>query len=288
MKVAAPAKINLFLSVGPRAGSGLHEIESVMQTISLADEMSLETAETLTLDIEPAESVDADENNTVVRAARAFVSATGVSEGASMRLLKRIPVAAGLGGGSADAAATLVGLNELWGTRISKKALARIAAGVGSDVAFCVYGGTAGVHGTGEAVAPIPVRGTLWWVIGMPAASVSTRDVYERFDEMNPGPDLADPWEIADALARGDVETIGAALRNDLEPASSALVPIDGRAPLLEASALGAVLSGSGPAWCGLARDEDHAREIAGPVAESFARVEVAHSLTHGPRIIER
>jgi 4-diphosphocytidyl-2-C-methyl-D-erythritol kinase len=205
-----------------------------------------------------------------------------------MTLRKRIPVAAGLGGGSADAAAALVGLNELWGSRISKKALAKIAAGIGSDVPFCVYGGTAAVRGTGDIVSPLPVARAVWWVVVAPEGALSTAAVYETFDELSPSPSLGDPWEIADALARGDAERLGAALRNDLEEASASLLPSRARSLLVDAGAIGAVQSGSGPVWCALARDEDHAREIAAKVASDFARVEVVHSIDHGPKIIEK
>ncbi|MBI4730253.1 MAG: 4-(cytidine 5'-diphospho)-2-C-methyl-D-erythritol kinase [Acidobacteria bacterium] len=287
MRVEAPAKINLFLSVGPRRASGLHEISSVMQAVSLADDLRLDPAAGLGLSVEPPGAVPGGEDNLAMRAARALASATGATDGAALRLAKRIPVAAGLAGGSADAAAALVGLNELWGCGLSRKALEAVGAQVGSDVAFCVRGGTAGIQGTGEILAPLACRLPLWWVIAVPGAALSTAEVYARFDDLG-GPGLGDPWEVADALARGDLDRLAASLRNDLEPAAEALLPgLSGaREALLAAGAVGAVQSGSGPAWMGLARDEEHAREVAARAAREFARVEVAQSLSTGARIL--
>jgi 4-diphosphocytidyl-2-C-methyl-D-erythritol kinase len=288
VKVVAPAKLNLYLSVGARRPDGMHEIESVMQAVSLYDDLIVSPSASLTLRVSPPAAVPEDESNLVLRAARALGEATGAPRSGELELVKRIPVAAGLGGGSADAAAALVGLNDLWGTRISKKALARLGAGVGSDVPFCVYGGTAAVRGMGENVAPLPAA-TLWWVIAVPEGSLSTAAVYERFDALGGAASVeGDPWEVADALARGDAPRLGASLRNDLEPASASLLSFDGREALLSAGAVSAVLSGSGPAWCGLARDDEHAREVAERAASSFARVEVVRSLEHGARIVER
>jgi len=291
VKLSAPAKINLYLWVGDRRADGFHQIESVMQSVSLADELEVEPSAVVSLDVEPAGAAPEDESNLVVRAVRALIAAVGTNTGASLRLTKRIPVGAGLGGGSSDAAATLVGLNDLWVAGVSRKALEKLGAGVGSDVPFCVRGGTAAVRGAGEALAPLAVRTPLWWVIGMPAGTLSTADVYERFDALGGRRgDEADPSAVADALARGDMGHLGASLRNDLEAAAESLVDGLGsaRTALLDAGALGAVMSGSGPAWCGLARDEDHALEIATAVERFFARVWVVCSLERGPRILDR
>jgi 4-diphosphocytidyl-2-C-methyl-D-erythritol kinase len=157
-------------------------------------------------------------------------------------------------------------------------------------VPFCVRGGALVVRGAGEALAPLVVRSELWWVIAMPPEPLSTADVYARFDSLgSPGLE-SDPSALADALARGDLERVGASLRNDLEPAAMSLLPTPGsvRDALLGAGALGAVMSGSGSAWCGLARDETHAQEIAGHVRSTVDRVWVARSLDRGVRIVER
>jgi 4-diphosphocytidyl-2-C-methyl-D-erythritol kinase len=287
MKLTAPAKINLFLSVGGRRGDGLHEIESVMQGVSLADEVTLAAADDFGLGVRPAGAAPDDETNLAMRAARAFAGMHGIDRAARIEIQKRIPTAAGLAGGSADAAATLVGLNQLWGVRVSKKALEKIGAGLGADVPFCVRGGTAAARGAGESLSALPSPKPVWWVLGISGASLSTADVYEEFDRLGGGR-VEDPYDVADALARSDVERLASALRNDLEPAALSLAPQirTGRDALGAAGALAVILAGSGPTWVGLARDEAHAYEVAGAVAHDFARVEVAHSVEHGPKEI--
>jgi 4-diphosphocytidyl-2-C-methyl-D-erythritol kinase len=286
MKVLAPAKINLFLSVGQRREDGLHEVSSVMQAVSLYDTLVFAPSEERTLDVSPPGWAPEDESNLVSKAVRAM-GASGAA-GARITLRKEIPAGAGLGGGSADAAATLVGLNELWRCGKSRKALEKLGAAIGADVPFCVRGGTAAATGAGQVLSPLVVREAVWWVIGLPEASLSTAKVYEAFDR-ECAPSLQDPFEVADALARGDLDRLAVALRNDLEPAASSLLPeaSSARARLLSAGALAAVMSGSGPAWCGLARDEAHAGEIAGRASAGFARTFVVRSLERGPQLVE-
>lgn len=290
MRVTAPAKINLYLAVGTRRADGLHEIESVMQSVSLIDEVLITVSDAASLDVSPPGAAPEDESNLVVRALRAMVTAAGRSVSVAIALEKRIPMGSGLGGGSSDAAATLVGLNDLWECGISRKALEKVGAGLGADVPFCVRGGTAVARGAGEALAPLAVRGELWWVIAMPSESLVTADVYARFDALGGAPPESDPSGLADALARGDVERVGSSLRNDLEPAALDLLPSlsSVREALLSAGALGVVMSGSGSAWCGLARDEGHAAEVADAMGSKVDRVWVVHSLDRGPRIVQR
>jgi 4-diphosphocytidyl-2-C-methyl-D-erythritol kinase len=302
VRVLAPAKVNLYLWVGPRRPDGLHQVETVLQAISLADELELSAADRLTLDVSPPGAAPEDASNLVVAAVRALAAAAGRAGGAALRLRKRIPAAAGLGGASADAAAALVGLNALWELGLSRKALERIGAGIGADVPFCVRGGTAVARGAGELLAPLAVARPLWWVVALPdGAALETARVYARFDEMGGAGGVGgtggaqgpagepDPSALADALARGDLARVAAALRNDLEEAAVSLEPATAalREALLDAGALGAVMTGSGPAWCGLARDEAHAEEVAGRLRGRFRRAFVVRSLDHGPRILE-
>jgi len=286
VKIRTPAKINLFLSVGRRNADGLHELLSLMQAVSLFDEVSFEPAEELSLEVQPIGAVPDGDENLVLRGARALAAMQGVEAGARIVLEKRIPVAAGLAGGSADAAAALIGLNELWGLGVSRKALQRIGAGVGSDVPFCLQGATAVVGGTGSDLSAVPCLRPVWWVLATPDLSLSTAAVYAEFDRLGGG-STDDPYEVADALARADLDRLAESLRNDLQPAALSLAPEIARAgdALREAGALAVSLSGSGPTWLGLATDEARAREIAGRAAASVARVEVVHSITHGPRI---
>lgn len=280
MNLDAPAKINLLLTVGPLRDDGLHELVSVMQTVSLTDTLTIERADAVTLDVVPIGSAPEDGTNLVAKAATALRAAHDVRAGAALILTKRIPVGAGLGGGSADAAATLRGLKQHWDLGVSRKALEKMAASLGSDVPFCVRGGTAIVAGGGEEVISLPVKAPMWWVLGISDASLATAEVYRAFDRLGGG-QTGDAYAMSDAIARGDLDTVATSLRNDLEPAAFSSLPglSDGRAALVEAGAVGAVLSGSGPTWLGLARSEEHANEVASRAADDFARTLVVVSV---------
>lgn len=284
MKVDAPAKINPFLSVGHRGSDGLHELCSVMQAVSLYDTLTISPGDWSATGVEVA-----DEHNLALRAARTLASLQGVDASVSIQISKRIPIAAGLAGGSADAAGALIGCKELWGLPVSRKALEKIGAALGSDVPFCVRGGTAVVRGTGADLGALNVRGTVWWVVGISASTLSTAEVYAEFDRLGGG-SVDDPYEVADALARGDLARLAGALRNDLQQAAVSLQPAiaDGLRAVEKAGALAGIVSGSGPTVLGLASSDEHAAEIAGRCADAFARVEVVHSVEHGPRVTER
>lgn len=288
MRLRAPAKVTPFLSVGPRRADGFHEVEAVMQAVSLFDVVSLEDAADLSVSVMPAGAAPEDDGNLALRAARSFAALHPSGEGVRIGIEKRIPVAAGLGGGSADAAATLVGLNRMWDARISLKALEKVGATLGADVPFCVRGGTAAARGFGENLSVLPCPSPIWWVLGVSGASLSTADVYEEFDRIGGGR-VDDPYDVADALARSDVSRLAESLRNDLEPAALSLAPAirSGRDAMGAAGALAVVLAGSGPTWLGLARDEVHARAVASSAEGDFARVEVVHSVAHGPKVAD-
>jgi 4-diphosphocytidyl-2-C-methyl-D-erythritol kinase len=281
MRVRAPAKLNPFLSVGSLRADGYHEIESVMQSVSLYDTLTLAPAHALAIE----DPLGLGPSNLALRAASALGALHG-GRGAALSLSKSIPVAAGLGGGSADAAAALVGCNALWGLNVSRKALEKIGATIGADVPFCVRGGTAAVRGIGETMSSLPVRAPVWWVLGTSHLALSTAAVYAEFDRLGGG-EIGDPYEVADALARGDLARLAESLRNDLQPAALSLHPsLDaGRRALIDAGALAVVLAGSGPTWCALCSSEAHAREVAARAAAAFVRAEVVHSVDHGARI---
>jgi 4-diphosphocytidyl-2-C-methyl-D-erythritol kinase len=181
-----------------------------------------------------------------------------------------------------------MGLNRMWDARVSLKALEKVGATIGADVPFCVRGGTAAARGFGENLSVLTCPTPVWWVVGISGASLSTADVYDEFDRLGGGR-IDDPYDVADSLARADVERLATALRNDLERAALSLAPQirSGRDALGAAGALGVILAGSGPTWLGLARDEAHARSVAASVEGDFARVEVVHSIAHGPRIVD-
>ena len=265
----APAKINPFLRVLGRRGDGYHDIETLVLPVTLADGVQATAAKELELWVmgERAGEIPKDESNLALRAAVALQKRVADPRGARILLSKRIPVAAGLGGGSADAAAVLRALDRLWDCGLGTEGLLEVAAEVGSDVPALVHKSPTLVRGRGELVEPIVVPKT-WWVIVTQAFEVSSGDAYMWWDE-DGGQTGPDPGPLMDALTAGDVESARGILFNDLEvPVSSRHPQIaEAREDLLAAGSLGALMSGSGPTVAGLARDATHANELAKAVA---------------------
>lgn len=317
LRVRVPAKINLHLAVGPRRPDGYHDVVTVLQTVSLHDTLRMQVLGdahaahashpsarrrmqvSLTLDGDgQAAGVPADANNLVLVAARGLMGHLGIASASGtdadgtasrsrMHLTKRIPVAAGMAGGSADAAAALVGLNRLWGADLDVATLCAIAADIGSDVPFCVMGGTGLATGTGTSVARVLTRGAMHWVIGIDRSPLSTADVYAAFDGLE-APASTSPDHLLQVLRAGDPDALAGALHNALEPAAIALRPeLAGRRDaMLRAGALAAIVSGSGPTLLGLARDALHARRLAAELEPHFDAVAVASSPAGGPEIV--
>jgi 4-diphosphocytidyl-2-C-methyl-D-erythritol kinase len=271
-----PAKINLHLGVGPLRPDGFHELTTVYHAISLFDELRASPADTLalTMEGEGAGELALDDSNLVIRAARALAAQARVPAHARLHLRKTIPLAGGLAGGSADAAAALLACDLLWGTGLSKDDLAEIGAELGSDIPFLLHGGTALGTGHGEQVSPILARPTTWhWVVAIADGGLSTPDVYRELDNLRdrawaPDP-LDDPDELMTALRQRNPEVLGAALGNDLQPAALSLRPE--LADVLKAGeAAGAVtgiVSGSGPTCVFLTTDGGHADRVAAALA---------------------
>ena len=273
------AKINLFLRVEGKRSDGFHSIETIFQSVSLGDLLLAESADgAFRVEMTGAlggAGLPRPEDNIATRAAEALRVASGSSAGAKVTIEKRIPAAAGLAGGSANAAGTLVALQELWGTDAD---LSSLAAGLGSDVPFCLLGGTALATGKGEVLQPLAAPSPIWMVLGISAEPLATAAVYE---EWRPG-DQGDRSgsETRAALGAGDVPALAQGLRNDLEHPAFRLRPDlpPLKEALLDAGALGACLSGSGPTLFGLAADEGHAAELAERSRGNFDRVEVVCS----------
>ncbi len=212
-------------------------------------------------------------------------TATGVPV-TRLHLTKRIPIAAGMAGGSADAAAALIALNRLWQADLDLDELRGLAAKLGADVPFCVSGGTALATGTGVTTAQVLARGTYHWVVGITDQPLSTPQVYRAFDEVGVSSD-AEPDAVLQALRTGDDEALGAALHNDLQVAAFQLVPelVGRRDAMLAAGALGAIVSGSGPTVVALASSAQQAVRLAAEVEPVFDRVEIALSPAGGPEL---
>jgi 4-diphosphocytidyl-2-C-methyl-D-erythritol kinase len=280
-----PAKVNLQLAVGPVRADGYHGLVTVFHAVSLFDEVTVSPAErdSVTVTGEGADQVPDGGENLAARAVAALVATLGPgirdSPGVAIKIAKRIPVAAGLAGGSADAAAALVACNELWRAGLSQQELAEIAASLGSDVTFALIGGTAVGLGRGEQVTPALTGGTFHWVLAFADGGLSTADVYAATDRLRvarsgqpasparaggaePGePDRA----LMAALRSGDPAELGRRLANDLQPAAVSLRPGLRRALAAgeELGALGAIVSGSGPTCAYLAKDARHAQAVA-------------------------
>jgi 4-diphosphocytidyl-2-C-methyl-D-erythritol kinase len=267
--------VNLQLSVGPERADGFHSLVTVFHAVSLQDEVTVRQADRtrLTVTGEDAAAVPADATNLAWRAAVALAKATGRrGRAAAVRIdiRKRIPMAAGLAGGSADAAATLVACNELWQAGLSPPELADIAAELGSDVPFSLTGGTAVGRGRGEMLSPALVTGSYHWALAFASSGLSTARVYATCDRIRARgrTDVAEPElnrQLMAALRSGDATKVGPLLTNDLQAAALSVMPALRRtlAAGREFGALGAIVSGSGPTCAFLAKDQEHARDLA-------------------------
>ena len=278
VRVRVPAKINLHLGVGPLRPDGFHELNTVYHAISLFDELRASHGDTLTLTMEGegAGEIALDETNLVIRAARALARHARVPAFARLHLRKSIPLAGGLAGGSADAAAALVACDTLWGTGVPRDELAGIGAEIGSDVPFLLHGGTALGTGHGEAVSPILARPTTWhWVVAIADGGLATPDVYRELDRLRAGqwpPAALDtPDSLMTALRQRDPDVLGAALGNDLQAAALALRPAlaDVLKAGYDAGAVAGIVSGSGPTCVFLANDAGHAESVAAGLADA-------------------
>ena len=287
--VRVPAKLNLQLAVGPPSGDGYHDLVTVFHAVSLFDEVTVVSAgqDGIVVTGEGADRVPADGDNLALRAVAALRAAmTGAAAGRAgvhVTIAKRIPVAAGLAGGSADAAAALVACNELWRAGLSQAQLVEVAARVGSDVAFALLGGTAVGRGRGERLTPALAPATPYhWVLAFADGHLSTPEVYATLDRLRAA-EAAEPdldAALMSALRSGDARLLGRALSNDLQQAAVTLFPALRKtlAAGLELGALGALVAGSGPTCVFLAASANRALDLAvslssAGVCRSVARV---------------
>jgi 4-diphosphocytidyl-2-C-methyl-D-erythritol kinase len=269
--VETPAKVNLFLGVGPVRADGYHPLATVYQALGLYDDVTVRRSDgerlTVTGDGVDVSGVPTDGSNLALRAARLLAGRHGLDETVSVHLHKRIPVAGGMAGGSTDAAGALVACDALWGLRTSQEELLELAAELGSDVPFCLLGGTVLGSGRGEQVTTVPTNGEFWWVVVPTTGGLSTAEVYGLFDRFAEGAAVADPVVpdgLLAALRDGDARTLGRALENDLTEAALSLRPdlAETLAAGLAAGALGAMVSGSGPTTVFLCGSPGHAARV--------------------------
>ena len=263
MHVVARAKINWTLDIVGKREDGYHLMDMLMQPVELADELTLEKTENgLTLTVSGYPRVKAGPDNLALRAAQALQAQTGYRGGASIHLHKRIPVGAGLGGGSADAAGVLAGLNRLWETGLTQQELEALGLRLGADVPFCLRGGLQRAQGVGEKLTPMACGGLFWLVILQPCPGLSTREVFGRF-HLDARENRPDTQAAATALAAGDWRGLCRSLGNVLQGVSAELRPEmgEGIAALRAHGAAGAWMTGSGSAVFGLFTRAQVARE---------------------------
>jgi 4-diphosphocytidyl-2-C-methyl-D-erythritol kinase len=297
VRASAPAKINLHLGVGPVRDDGYHPLATVYQAVGLLDEVTVAPATDWSVTVAGDERlslshVPGDGTNIALRAARLLAEHAGLDEPVSVRIDKDIPVAGGMAGGSADAAATLVACDALWQLGTPREELMLLASELGSDVPFALVGGTAVGTGRGEVVVPAMVRGDYWWVVTGSAQGLSTPEVYGEFDVIAEGLGIGEPEipdELMEALRAHDLEKLALSLHNDLEPAAIRLRPelSEVLATGIDETALGALVSGSGPSCLFLCSGREHAHQVAQSLRSANAGdpVTVARGPVPGARV---
>ncbi|MFD4291735.1 4-(cytidine 5'-diphospho)-2-C-methyl-D-erythritol kinase [Rhodococcus sp. NPDC058505] len=294
--VRAPSKVNLHLGVGDLREDGYHDLTSVFQALSLGDDVVLTESETLSVRVrgEDAAAVPTDRSNLVWRAAELLARRAGRSPEVAITIVKGIPVAGGMAGGSADAAATLVGLNELWRLGLDRDELLVLGAELGSDVPFTLHGLTALGTGRGEELLPVLSRNSFHWVLALAKGGLSTPAVFAELDRLRAvgaPPRIGGAEDLIQALAAGDPGQLAPLLGNDLQPAALSLKP-ELRRTLragTTAGALAGIVSGSGPTCAFLCADADSAVAVGAELAGAGVcrTVRVAHGPVPGARIID-
>ena len=265
-----PAKVNLQLSVGPKESDGYHQVVTVFQAISLFDNIKISEADQFSIAVsgDYTNGIPLDQSNLVYKAIELMAEEFETDKNLEVSIQKSIPIAGGMAGGSADAAAVLFGIDQLYRLGLSKDELSEIARKLGSDVPFMLHGGTAVGRGHGDEITPALSRGTYHWVIAVSSTGLATPAVYAECDRLRTGLDIKAPTlndELLQALLSGDATRVGKSLSNDLQAAACSIRPAlrlildTGQ----EYGALGGVVSGSGPSVAFLVADEDHSLDLA-------------------------
>lgn len=281
--VLAPAKLNLSLDVVGTLPGGYHDLDMVMQAITLHETLVLRRSRYLNVRM-PGSFVPVNEKNTAVKAALAFFHYTGLLAGVDITIHKQVPVRAGMAGGSADAAGVLVGMNELYGARLSMSELCALGASIGADVPFALMGGTCRVKGVGDLLKPLPPCPDCFFVVVMPSVGISTPEAFQRYDRMG-GPLHPDCDRQEAAIRAGDLPGLCAAAGNALEHCSGATETPAIRALLDEHGALTSLMTGSGAAVFGVFDAEDKAQAAAEALRARYKQVYLARPDRGGARV---
>lgn len=287
LTVLAPAKVNLALDVVGVRPNGYHDLDMVMQALTLCERITLEKADTLRLTL-PGSDLPADDSNIALKAARAFFQYTGLEAGVSITVEKNTPVQAGMGGGSADAAGVLFGLNELYADALARKLsmseLLALGDPLGADVPFALMGGTCRVQGIGNLLCALPPMPDCGMVVIMPEQGVSTPAAFKAFDAVE------SPWHpdvagLDAALRKGDFAGVCAAAGNALEAVGSSPDTPAIKQALMESGAKTALMTGSGAAVFGLYSSLEEANQAAEQLRNTYRRVYVTAPLPSGPYV---
>jgi 4-diphosphocytidyl-2-C-methyl-D-erythritol kinase len=295
--VRVPGKVNLYLAVGDRREDGYHELTTVFHAVSLLDEVTVRNADVLSLEMsgEGVESLPTDERNLAWQAAELMAEHVGRGPDVAISIDKSIPVAGGMAGGSADAAAVLVAMNTLWELGVPRRDLHALAAQLGSDVPFALHGGTALGTGRGEELTTVLARSTFHWVLAFAEGGLSTPAVFSEIDRLRETgreqpPRLEDPEPVLAALASGDPAELAPLLGNDLQPAALSLDPALRRTLRAgaDAGALAGIVSGSGPTCAFLCSSAASAIDVGAELAGAGVcrTVRVASGPVHGARLV--
>jgi len=293
--VRTPGKINLYLAVGDLLENGYHGLTTVFHAVSLVDEVTVRNADVLSLELtgEGADQLPLDERNLAWRAAELMAEHVGRSPDVSILIDKSIPVAGGMGGGSADAAAVLVALNSLWELGVPRRDLHALAAQLGSDVPFALHGGTALGTGRGEELATVLARNTFHWVLAFADGGLSTPKVFSELDRLRKvgtPPRLDEPGPVLAALAAGDPEQLAPLLGNELQAPALSLNSALRRVLRagVEAGALAGMVSGSGPTCAFLCLSASSAVDVGTELSGAGVcrTVRVASGPVHGARVV--
>ena len=296
--VRVPAKVNLQLSVGPREANGYHNLVSVFQAVSIFDEVTLTKSHagsgvTISITGEQTHGVPEDHSNLAVKAAHLIAEKFDIDVDVHIEVKKSIPVAGGMAGGSADAAATLVAMDALYKLEATREELLQLGSELGSDVPFMIAGGTAVGTGRGDQLTAALSRGTYHWVFALSTVGLSTPAVYSECDRMRAELEVAEPKvsdSLMQALLSGNPELVGNSLSNDLQKPACSLRPA--LSLVLEVGrdygALGAIVSGSGPTVAFLVADEEAGLDLAVALTASGVVGSVARATgpVHGARVI--
>ncbi|GAA4491233.1 4-(cytidine 5'-diphospho)-2-C-methyl-D-erythritol kinase [Microbacterium panaciterrae] len=300
--VRAPGKINLFLGVGPIDGDGYHALSTVFQAVSLYEDVIATAADDFSLTVsgvaDPS-TVPLDDRNLAMRAAKVLAAATGYDGGVHLEIRKSVPVAGGMGGGSADAAAALVACNELWRTGLGHDRLHELGARLGADVPFALTGGTAVGTGRGDVLTAALARGRYEWVLITDEDGLSTPEVYRAYDVARAEEDRVyadsplDPFDVPpsffEALLTGDAEALAPCLSNQLEAGAFRLRPaLEGTIERgVAAGALAGIVSGSGPTIALLCTDAVAADRVAERLRSTGRTALRAHGPVRGAQVVD-